>query len=69
METKTGCVLPSMKEGGAGGAASTHRNAEETIAARLLGIASQHPFSANENLGLKVRKLTFCSCLIEFRIT
>jgi hypothetical protein len=50
METETGCVLPGMKDGGV----ATHRNAEETMAASLLGITSQHPAPAKENLDLKV---------------
>lgn len=36
MKTKTGCVLPDMKERGE----STYRNAEETMAANILGITS-----------------------------
>ncbi|KAG0559279.1 hypothetical protein M758_10G091500 [Ceratodon purpureus] len=45
----SGCVLPGMNDGGA----ATNRNAEETMAASLLGITSQHPAPSNEYLDPK----------------
>lgn len=59
MEIEPGCVLPSMKEGAA---TSAHRNAEETIAASLLGITSQRP--ASVNLDVKVLHLPYMHSVV-----